>query len=193
MMLRDHKEFDEEGFNREVYRPSGVLRAKLLSTINRLRSDAEYTQTVGSLLGTTHYKTSGWTHDEQSGNLIELTAEWMEKRKLFRRSQTSTVLKSIAVWVREPSDQQTGRFIVKGPYREFRYNNKDDTIKTYNCKESYPVDTEGFTTLTTEMITGYMQAQAMGEDIVFPDLEEELIGYLDRADEAGWLPSEMTD
>ncbi len=180
--------------NPEDYRASNDVRGALNATFNMLKDSPEHTVPIGrKLFGVQHYMTAGWCYDEANGRVVEFKAHWLERGLVANfmlnphRPRRSVQAMSVAhIETGDIGDESRGPL----PYRLYFYSPRTNAIDT--CQyDDYEADMGAIQGLGgSEMMREQLeQAQSLGEDVLTPETEEQLVYSLFTGCKiTGWQP-----
>lgn len=182
----------ESGSNPNAYLPSAEVDAVMYQTANTLIQTPGITVPNGKFLGTHYNVSAGWCNDDETGKVIEVKARWLERGRvlnaLINAHAPRKLLQYVSVAHIEPVEAEGGQ--KPGPYKLFFYNALDHHIDNcqYDNYEADMVTAQTFGESPNLMREQYMEAMRVGDDVLTPQGEGELIRSLRLGNMVGWQP-----
>jgi hypothetical protein len=190
-MTSDSRGKEKPSFNPELYEPSPEVQGALAETLDVLMQDPHSTIPIGRrLFGTQHYLTSGWFHDEEMDRLVEVKAHWLEWGRIanffLNPHRPRVSVRSVSIAHIQPIECDDDS-IRGGPYRLFFFNAPCNRIDTC-AYDDYEADASAVQGLgDSQMMREQLEAaRQSGDDVLTPQLENQLIDSLNLGNKIGW-------
>lgn len=169
------------------YQPSEEAKNAMEEAIGELSKNPGSVQPIGRrFFGTQRYAMMGWYHDEENSRLVELCVSYIDRGRIanyllnpHRSRQTVRTVSVAHVGLDHPEGAT--------PYRLFMYHAQTNSLDTCSY-DDYQADRLAVPTLggSELMRESYDEAVRLGEDIVTPEQEGDLINSLRLGGQLGW-------
>ncbi len=176
----------------EAYRPSQEVKTTMRAALAALNEVPGSVRPIGKrFLGMQRFQMMGWYHDEESNQLVELCATFIDRGRisnfLFNPHRSRQSIRTISV-AHISLDDSEGAM----PYRLFLWHIPTDKLDTC-IYDDYEADRLAVPSLGSSVVMQerFEEAVMLGEDVVTLDQEQDLIRSLAIGSQVGWQTQYM--